>query len=266
MTLLDPETTFLIVKMLTTAGFVVAASLFAEKAGPLAAALVATLPVSAGPIYFFLAMEHPDSFISDAALGSIGSNLATTGFSVAYVLAAQRWGALPALGLAFFAWAPILFGLRFANLPFVVLMGLTLGALPLLHIWLKRHLAARPLRPPRLAWYAIPVRAAFVATLVGTVTSLSLQIGPRWSGFFATFPVVLSSLIMFLHPRIGGPATAAILGSGILGLMGFGFALGVVHLTAVPMGKWGALSLGLGICVAWNLGIATLARRRPRAV
>lgn len=256
--------TFLLVKMLTTAGFVVAASIFAEKAGPLAAALVATLPVSAGPIYFFLALEHGDSFIGEAALGSIGANLATTGFSVAYVLSAARMRALPALGLSFAVWAPILFGLRAAHLPLFVSLGLTLGVLPLLHLWLKPRMAARPLSPPRLAWYAIPVRAAFVAALVGTVTTLSLQIGPRWSGFFATFPVVLSSLIIFLHPRIGGPATAAIIGSGILGLMGFGFALAVVHLTATSLGKWGALSLGLAICILWNLSLAALARRQPR--
>jgi hypothetical protein len=41
---------------------------------------------------------------------------------------------------------------------------------------------------------------------------------------------------------IGGPATAAIIANGALGLMGFGLALG----------SWLALGLGLAICVGWN--------------
>ncbi|MGL5116443.1 MAG: hypothetical protein ACRC7C_14075, partial [Beijerinckiaceae bacterium] len=70
-----------------------------------------------------------------------------------------------------------------------------------------------------------------------------------------TFPIVLSTLIIFLQPRIGGPATAAIIGSGVLGLMGFGVALGVLHLAALPLGKWAALSLALTVCIFWNLAL-----------
>jgi hypothetical protein len=78
----------------------------------------------------------------------------------------------------------------------------------------------------------------------------------------ATLPIVLTTLVIFLQPRIGGPATAAIMGSGLLGLMGFGVALAVLHLAAVPLGKWAALALALAICMGWNLALGALARRR----
>ena len=263
-TCLDPTLSFLLLKMAITAAIVVTASLIAERTGPLLAAMVATLPVSAGPVYVFLALDHDAAFIAEAALGSMGSNMATTAFSLAYVMAAQRLSTWLSLALAFCAWGPVLLFFKAASLPIVALLGIIVCLFPVCHRVVKPYLAARPAKAPRLAWYAIPLRAFFVAVLVGTVTSLSLRIGPQWSGFFATFPVVLSTLILFLQPRIGGPAAAAIIGSGILGLMGFGVALALVHLIARPLGVGPALSIGLMVCIAWNLGLMALARRRAQ--
>jgi hypothetical protein len=262
MFLIDPTLVFLLVKMLATAAIVVSASLIAERTGPLIAAMVATLPVSAGPVYVFLAMEHGDAFIAEALLGSMGANLATTAFSLAYVLAAQRFATIPALALAFAAWTPVLFSLRALSLPFAVMIGLTLLLFPLAHNLVKPFLAARPAKAPGMAWYAIPLRALFVALLVGTITTISFRIGAQWSGFFATFPVVLSTLVLFVQPRIGGPATAAIIASGVLGLMGFGVALGAAHVLVPTVGRWPGLAVGLLICILWNLA---LVMRKPKA-
>jgi hypothetical protein len=257
----DPALAFLLIKMLTTAGFVIAASLVAERTGPLVAAMVATLPVSAGPVYAFLALDHGDAFIGEAALGSMGANMATTAFSLTYVLAAQRLGTAAALAAAFAAWAPTLLAFKWLSLPFAAMLALALLVFPVIHRSVRPYLAARPDKPPRLAWYALPLRAAFVSLLVASVTTLSFSIGAQWSGFFATFPVVLSTLVIFIQPRIGGPATAAIIASGVLGLMGFAFALCFVHLSAVALGKWPALALGLLICVLWNLALVGWTRQ-----
>jgi hypothetical protein len=259
----DPTIWLLLIKMLATAGIVVSASLIAERTGPLVAAMVATLPVSAGPVYFFLALDHGDAFIADAAVGSMASNTATAAFSLAYVFAAQRLGAVGALSLSFAAWCLILLGFRTFEPSFAVLTAVLLIAFPVMHLAARPYLSARPLNPPQLAWYAIPLRALFVSILVAVVTTLSFRIGPQWSGYFATLPVVLSTLVIFVHPRIGGPATAAIIGSGLLGLMGFGVALAVAHLTALPLGKWPALGLGLAVCVGWNLMLLGVSRLSP---
>ncbi|MGL4239926.1 MAG: hypothetical protein ACRCTI_02310, partial [Beijerinckiaceae bacterium] len=180
-----------------------------------------------------------------------------------YVLAAQRLGTFAAIAAAFSAWAPTLLLFKWLDLPVTAMLAFTLVAFPLLHRLVRPYLAARPAVPPRLAWYAIPVRAAVVSVLVGAVTTASFAIGPQWSGFFATFPVVLSTLAVFVQPRIGGPATAAIIASGVLGLMGFGVALAATHLTAAPLGKWPALGLGLAVCILWNLALVAYARARP---
>jgi len=91
-----------------------------------------------------------------------------------------------------------------------------------------------------------------VTLLVGAVVALSFQIGPAGSGMLAVFPVIYMSIMVILHPRVGGPATAAVLANAIPGLAGFGAALLTLHLTAAPLGSTLALIVALGVSVAWN--------------
>jgi hypothetical protein len=111
-------------------------------------------------------------------------------------------------------------------------------------------------------WYDIPLRASLVATLVATVVTLSKWVGPNLSGTIALFPAVFTSMMLILHPRIGGPATAAVLANSGWGLMGLGIAIAVLHLTALRFGSAVALSLALATCVSWNLGLWWDGRRR----
>ena len=100
------------IKMAITALFVSAATITAEKLGAAVGALVATLPVSAGPVYVFLALDHDAAFISASALASLALNAATAIYVTVYVLLAQRHGVLVSVPLALAAWfaAALLFG------------------------------------------------------------------------------------------------------------------------------------------------------------
>ncbi len=260
----DPWLAMLLLKMAVAAGIVVGCSLLAERSGPLLAAMIATLPISAGPVYVFLALDHDAAFISAGALGSMSSNTANAALSIVYVLLAQRHGTLVSLASGLAAWFAAALLLRALALPVPAMLVLTLVIYAAAHRLFRPYLSARPKNPPGRLWYVIPLRAAAVASLAGTVTAVSATVGPAWSGVLAALPIVLSSLIAILQPRIGGPASAAVIANGALGLMGFGFALGVVHVAAVPLGSWAALGLGLALCVAWNLALMALARRSPR--
>ena len=58
---MSPELAFLltlVLRMAITAAFVVSASVITERSGPVIGALVATLPISAGPSYVFLALDQ----------------------------------------------------------------------------------------------------------------------------------------------------------------------------------------------------------------
>src|SRR5689334_6481908 len=94
---MSPETAFLltlVLRMVITAAFVVTASVITEKSGPVIGALIATLPISAGPSYVFLALDHDAAFIAEGALASLPINAATIFLGLTYVVLAQRHGAL----------------------------------------------------------------------------------------------------------------------------------------------------------------------------
>ena len=97
----SPELYFLLtlaIKMAVTAGFVIVATIIAERAGPLIGALIVTLPISAGPAYVFVALDHDAQFVARAALASVLNNVPTVLDTVAFVLLAQRFGAFASVG------------------------------------------------------------------------------------------------------------------------------------------------------------------------
>lgn len=259
---MSPDLAFillLIIKMAVTAGFVVIASLVTERAGPVIGALISTLPVSAGPGYVFLSLDHDTAFIAQAATASLAVNAATGVYAIVYVAIAQR----ASLSLSL----PVALGLWFVLAAIINHVEWTFARAILANIAVYAvcvPLAARfrHVRMPIITrrWYDVPLRAAMVATLVATLVAVSSRVGPAMSGIIATFPIVLTSLMLILHPRIGGPATAAVIANGLWGLVGFGTALLTLHLTVEPLGAPAALSLGLAVSVGWN--IATWAWRR----
>src|SRR5664279_3889090 len=261
---MPPELAFILtlaLRMAVTAAFVVSASVITERAGPVIGALVATLPISAGPSYVFLALDHDAAFIAEGALASLPINAATIFLGLTYVLLAQRHNALVSCGVAVAVWVALAVLARTVH--WSLAGGLLVNAvtfaicLPLLRRF--RH-AKMPLI--RRRWYDIPLRASLVATLVAIVVTLSKWVGPGLSGTIALFPVVFTSMMVILHPRIGGPATAAVVANSGWGLIGFGLAIAVMHVAALQFGSAVALSLALATCVSWNLGLWWIGRRR----
>jgi hypothetical protein len=261
---MSPDLQFILMialRMAVTAAFVVTASVITERSGPVIGALIATLPISAGPSYVFLALDHDPAFIAQGALASLPINAATLFLGLTYVALAQRQNTAVSAGGAMAVWIALAAIERLV--PWSLTGGLIANAvafaicLPLL----KRFQHVRmPLITRR--WYDIPLRASMVATLVAVVVTLSRWVGPGVSGTIALFPVVLTSMMLILHPRIGGPATAAVLANSGWGLVGFGLAIAVLHVAALQFGSAIALSLALATCVGWNLGLWWLGRRK----
>jgi hypothetical protein len=258
---IDPALGLLLVKMATASGIIVGCSLLAERSGPVVAGIIAAFPISMGPVLVFLAMDHDSAFIAGSVLGVMTATLVHSILILVYVLLAQRHSTLVSLGCALIVWCCVLSVVRWLDLTVIPLAILTLLSYGVCYLVTRPYMKARPKKPPPVPWFAIPLRAACVAALAGTVTLLSQTLGPMLSGIMAGLPIVLSSLIVILQPRIGGPATAAIIAYAALGMLGVGLSLGVTHLLAVPLGSWAALGTGLLLCMGWSLLLARLARR-----
>jgi hypothetical protein len=80
------------------------------------------------------------------------------------------------------------------------------------------------------------------------------------TGIFAVFPIVVTSLMAILHPRIGGPATAAVIAHTISGLVGFSLCCLAARLLVVPLGTPLGLSIALAVSIAANMAIGLFRR------
>ncbi|HVT55092.1 MAG TPA: hypothetical protein VHD34_03455 [Xanthobacteraceae bacterium] len=261
---MSPEIYFaltLAVKMIVTAGFIIGATITAERAGPVIGGLVASLPISTGPVYVFLALDHDARFISAAALGTLVMNTANVAFALIYALLAQKRSLSISFGLGIGAWFVIGWIGNSINWTLASAAMLNIAAIG------GSYFIVRPLRnvrvpPMHTRWQDLALRAVLAAILVGAVVTASFHIGAKASGIFGVFPTVFTSMMLIMHNRLGGKATAAVLANAILGLGGFGLAAATVHAAAAPFGKWTALLLGVSASFTWGLLIFAT-RKRP---
>ena len=262
---MSPELTFwvaLVTKMAITALFVSGATIIAERLGAAVGALVATLPVSAGPVYVFLALDHDASFISASAVASLALNAATAVFVTIYVLIGQRCSLWASVSLACTVWLATTLAL--SPVHWTAGSAFILNAVVFAFCFVIVKPFSRVRMPATIRrWHDLVIRAGMVSILVGAVMTLSFRIGPTGSGVLAVFPIIYMGIMVILHPRVGGPATAAVLANAIPGLAGFGVALLTLHLTTVPLGSAPALILALGVSVGWNA--ALYATRRDQS-
>jgi hypothetical protein len=253
-------------KAVSTAMVVVVASVLAEAIGPFWGALIASLPVSAGPAYVFLAMQHDAAFVAASALSSCAANAATGLFLIVYAASARRLRLWQGLGAALATWllASVLMRQVEWTPVTVVLLNLAVyGA----GFQMGSGTAEAPPRPDTVTlrrWFDLPLRAASVALFVSGVVVASAVLGAKATGIAAVFPISLTSLMIIVRPRIGGPASAALAATALRAMLGFGLALLALHLAVRPWGVGPALLAGLLVSVSWSAGLLVL-RRRSRA-
>jgi hypothetical protein len=239
-------------KVVGAAVVVIAAARATERAGPFLGAMIATLPVSTGPIYVFLAIDHGAAFIAQAALMSVASTAAIVAFVAGHALATRRFRTAGSLAIATITWFLVALLLQLRAWSFVEACLLLAASFALAMRGLRRFaVAAPPAAGPR-ARFDLPLRALLVAALVIATSLASRAFGPALTGVLATYPVVFTSLIVILQPRGGGAFVSAVLVNGLKGLLGFGTALAVLHLAALHFGSAIALALALVVAVVWN--------------
>lgn len=243
----------LLLKAALTSTIIVTASLIVERGGPFLGAMIASLPTSVGAAYVVMAFEHPADFISKSALGSLTANAAGVTFAAIYALLARRYSLIVGLGGALLVWFVCALTLRNVEFNVWTAIGLNVGV-ACVAIWVTAQ--ARAASFPKAAivprTYDIPLRAAAVSAFVIIVTTLSHSIGAFASGIFAVFPIAMSSFIVILHSRIGGPATSNVIAHAQVPMLGLIPAFLAVYMFSGSIGEWWALLIALIASLLWN--------------
>ena len=251
-------------KLVLTMGIVVSASLMVERAGPFIGAMIATLPISAGPALVFLGLDHGPVFLAKSAIMALVTNGANAIFVLVYAKLAQSHRLLISLAGALVVWVLAIGLAQWIDwsLSIAVLANATAYLIAFWGVHALPHVETAPVRNRRV--WEIPMRAVMVGSLVGFVMIMGVVLGPEAAGYAAPFPIVLSSLILVLHPRIGGRATAMTLSHTLPGLVGFGLGLVLLHSMVESGGVVYGLLCALGFCLCWNVGLIVMRRLKTQ--
>jgi hypothetical protein len=256
----------LAVRMAAVAVFIVISALISERAGPFFGAMVTSLPVYTGPLYLFLAIDHPPEFLAQVTVSSLGSCAVIPVFVLVYALMARTgWGALPSLLVAFSVWMAVAAVVQLNDWSLIEAL---LFALPIYGVAIvigRSFTHAVAMTPTGRSWRDLLLRGLLVTCVVGAVNAMSPFLPVKLTGILSIMPTVMMSLILVLHGRIGGPATAAMLTHSITGMVGMLLAVTLVGLTIVPWGPAASLSAGLATSVSWNLTLIAI-RQAGRAL
>lgn len=255
----------LAVRMSAVAVFIVVVALISERTGPFFGAMVASLPIYTGPVFVFLALDHPPAFLQRVATASVAAFAVIPVYLMIYgALAYAGNSMLLSLTAGLGAWlaCAVFVQIYDWSLPEAVLFAVPIFSASLLLA--PRFMDAVPLKAGPRSWTDLLIRVLLVTLVVGIVNALSPFVPVQLTGILSIMPIVMTSLIVVLHNRIGGPATAALLAHSIGGLIGMLAAITLVAATVVPWGPALSLSVALVICVSWNLML--IAAKRGNAL
>jgi len=231
----------LLLKVVVTPALIAAATLAGRRWGDRLSGWLVGLPLTSGPVLFFLAIDQGSRFATTAALAVLVGTISQVAFAVAYAWAAARtgWPVATAAGCAVFALSTI--GFQRVSLPALPAFALVTASLMLATLLMPRSRpAARRVSASR---WDLPVRIVVATGLVLLLTGIASAIGPHLTGLLSPFPVYAGVLTIFAH-RQSADAAINVLRGLLLGLFSFaafflvlaiglsGFSIGLAFLVA----------------------------------
>jgi hypothetical protein len=276
-------------KLLLVPGLVAVVTLAVRRWGPVVGGWLAGLPIVAGPVLVFYALEQGNVFAARAAHATLAGLIATVAFAVAYAWVSRRlpWYFCMLLGWGVFAAAIVALYFTQPGLvaSLVVLVAATvLGRRafsrvrfpPSPHAASARQAAEPGLRTQALrrVRFAEPglrtrdyvgrvppkadppadliIRLVATATLVLVLTGLASRLGPAWSGLLNAFPVLTTIVAVFSHAQRGAAAAIAFFNGYLQAIVGFGLFCVVMARGLEPLGLGWALVAALAAQLAWH--------------
>ena len=270
-------------KLLLTPALIGIASLAGRRWGTAISGWLVGLPLTSGPIAFFLALNHGPAFAAEATAGTLTGAISQAAFCLAYGWFALRWGWPQALAVSCLAFAALTALLQYLALPLALLfllviavLGIALREMPSATSAGRRWApplspSARALVParaeaspqtanPQPRW-DITARMVIATAFVLLLTGLAPAFGPRLTGLLAPFPLYAAILAIFAH-RLQGPSSAALVLRGLLlGLFAFaGFFLALAALLE-PLGIAPAFAAAIILALTIQAGSLWVMRR-----
>jgi hypothetical protein len=226
----------LLLKILVTPSLIGAASLAGRRWGHSISGWLIALPLTTGPITFFLALTHGPSFAAVAAAGTLAGGFSQAVFSLTYARLSTRWKWLPTLLAACLAFGIFTAALQPFNFPLLLLYPSVLLAFLISFRFLPSDPHPEPAPESIPSRWDIPLRMTIATLFVLLMTGFAPALGPRLTGLLAPFPLFTSILAAFAHHQHGSAAAVNVLRGLLMGLFSFVSFFFVLALLLEPAG------------------------------
>ncbi len=241
----------LLLKLTLTPLVVIIATLVARRFGTRAGGVITGLPLTAGPVSAFLAIEHGTAFAADAAIAMVLSLVSIAGFACGYRIAGPRFGWTGGIALGFslhLAVTALLSRLPIA-LPGAALFAGAVVAAGLAFVGGRGQPSAAS--QASRGW-ELPLRIVVATTLVLVITFAAEAIGARVAGLLTTLPIIASVIVVTAHRAHGATEALVAVRGHLLGTLSLGAFFATVAATIVPYGMLAAYAAAIVVALALN--------------
>lgn len=215
----------LALKLILAPVIIGSASLAGRRWGPAVSGWIVGLPLTSGPVIFFLVISHDIPFAANAIRGTLSGGFALIAFCLVHAWLSRKfaWYITTLGSLATFALVTILLqGLSMPLLPLFALVLITIS----IGVWLMPKQETGQIVVSTLSQWDIPARILVGTSFILFVTGIAPIIGPRLTGLLTTFPLFAGILAIFAQRQQGHHGAVYVLRGLTLGLFAFaGFYL-----------------------------------------
>lgn len=209
----------LVLKLVLAPFIIGSASLAGRKWGHAVSGWIVGMPLTSGPVIFFVALSHDVIFAANAALGVISGGLSLVAYALTYVWLATRFRWYVALTGGFLVFAVSTTFLQNVTLPLVPVF-LAVSSAIMLGLRLMPNDAVEEV-DTQLGQWDIPSRILIGTSFILLLTGSASFIGSRLTGLLTTIPLYVTILAIFAHRHQGPAAAARVLRGLLYGMFAF---------------------------------------------
>ena len=249
----------LVLKLILAPLIIGSASLAGRRWGPAVSGWIVGMPLTSGPVIFFLALSHGVAFAESSALGVLSGGISLVLYALAYAWLATRFRWQVAIVGSILIFSLTTLYLQTVVIPLYLVTPLVVVAILVGLKFMPRD--ELEMKASNTSLWDIPVRILIGTSFILLLTGIAPYIGSRLTGLLTTIPLYVTILSVFAHRDHGFAAAVHVLRGLLYGLFAFiGFFL-VLSLLIENTSL--GVSFGLAILTALSVqGMSLLVLRK----